>query len=576
MWLAAQFLIACNQAESRPDIHTLQKDYQHKLAQQNIGQLPDSAVYEGQFENGLFHGEGTLRWRNGDVYTGQFRQGLMHGKGRHIVPELFVYEGEFVDGLWEGQGEVQFTNNDSYSGEFKRGNFDGQGLFISYDGTRFEGQFKASRLNGKGKIAYPHGGIYEGDVVDWRMQGKGTYKMDGAVYSGDFVKDNQTGNGTIKYATGDKYNGEIKDWTPHGKGEYLDSKGNRYIGEYEYGVKHGQGKMEYKSGDVYVGNFESGTRQGEGTLTTVNVEGEKKTQTGWWEYDEFVGKKPKDLSQQGIFSRFMQRIQRYTKKKIDAEAIFYRQPHLMGQTLNTLATSNPDKIDMYFVGFAAYGSQDVFMKETRFAQKLFDDEFVTTGRSVVLINNHDVSSEVPLASTTNLRHLLADIGNKMDKENDILFLYLTSHGSKKEGLDVSLHGVPLNDLPPKKLNAILQESGIKWKVVVVSACYSGKFINQLQDEYTLVMTSSRADRKSFGCSDEADFTYFGRALFKHGIPKSSSFTDAFNMANDLVRTWEKKENYTHSEPQISHSQEILKQLQAWRNSLNTLAKMARN
>ncbi|WP_084683783.1 C13 family peptidase [Psychromonas hadalis] len=55
----------------------------------------------------------------------------------------------------------------------------------------------------------------------------------------------------------------------------------------------------------------------------------------------------------------------------------------------------------------------------------------------------------------------------------------------------------------------LLKSKIKWKVIVVSACYSGIYIETLADEYTLVMTASNAEQPSFGCSNSANFTYFG-------------------------------------------------------------------
>lgn len=574
--IVGALLVSCNQERSHPDIGTLQKNYQEKLAQQGMGQLPDSAIYEGEFKDGLFHGTGTLRWRNGVIYSGEFQQGMMHGKGKIISPEVFEYEGEFAAGLWDGQGKVSYTAGDSYRGQFRLGQFEGQGLFITFDGSRYEGQFQTGHLNGKGKIVYAHGGVYEGDVVKWRMNGSGTFTMNNTVYSGEFVNDIQQGIGSIKYESGDFYQGEIKNWLPQGKGEYHYRNGDRYKGEFANGVAQGHGTLSYKNGDVYEGEFREGSRHGTGAFTNVNIEGEKNTQAGWWEYNEFVGEKPKDTSEQGIIARMMQRLQRFTQTPIDAEKIFYSQPILLEKTLNGIAVSDPDKIDLYFVGFAAYGSQDVFMKETRYARELFDERYSTAGRSVLLINNHDITSDVPLASSTNLDLLLKDIGNKMDKDNDILFLYLTSHGSRKKGLDVSLRGLPLNDLSPETLDMLLDASGIKWKVIVISACYSGEFIDKLKDDYTLIMTSSRKDRKSFGCSDEAEFTYFGRALFKHGIPQTTSFTDAFVKADEMVRQWEAKEKYKHSEPQMWHSEQVLSHLQAWQDTLNTPARVARN
>ena len=50
----------------------------------------------------------------------------------------------------------------------------------------------------------------------------------------------------------------------------------------------------------------------------------------------------------------------------------------------------------------------------------------------------------------------------------------------------------------------------------------------------------RADCTSFGCADENDFTYFGRALFKESLPQAANLSDAFAKAQALVQEWEAK------------------------------------
>src|SRR5438477_3622660 len=99
----------------------------------------------------------------------------------------------------------------------------------------------------------------------------------------------------------------------------------------------------------------------------------------------------------------------------------------------------------------------------------------------------------------------------------------------------------LLNLPARELGHLLKESGILWKVIVVSACYSGGFIEPLRDDSTLIITAARYDRTSFGCADENEFTYFGRAYFKESLPHASSFQDAFHKAEVLVTEWEAKE-----------------------------------
>jgi hypothetical protein len=102
-------------------------------------------------------------------------------------------------------------------------------------------------------------------------------------------------------------------------------------------------------------------------------------------------------------------------------------------------------------------------------------------------------------------------------------------------------------------------------VVVVSACYSGGFIDPLRDDSTLIITAARYDRSSFGCADENDFTYFGRAFFKEALPASRSFQDAFSKADALVAEWERKDQpgQDRSLPQIYSTPTINAQLARW-------------
>ena len=105
---------------------------------------------------------------------------------------------------------------------------------------------------------------------------------------------------------------------------------------------------------------------------------------------------------------------------------------------------------------------------------------------------------------------------------------------------------------------------------MVSACYSGGFIDALHDERTLVITAARRDRRSFGCADENDFTHFGRAFFKESLPKAGSFQDAFRRADALIGEWERKEvpEDERSLPQLSTSSAIEIHLKRWWGQLS--------
>jgi hypothetical protein len=205
--------------------------------------------------------------------------------------------------------------------------------------------------------------------------------------------------------------------------------------------------------------------------------------------------------------------------------------------------------ELYFLGVAGFAPQDVFLKEIRSAQQLFDRRFGTRGRSMVLVNNVQTAATVPLAGLRNLQAALTGIARKMDVERDVLFLFLTSHGGADE-FAIEYPPLPLSNLTAEELRAMLDRAGVKWRVIVISACYSGSFIPALEDKQTLVVTAAAADRSSFGCSSENDFTYFGDAYIGHALEHQNSFIDGFEEARRSIAQREHAERLTPSEPQI--------------------------
>jgi hypothetical protein len=113
----------------------------------------------------------------------------------------------------------------------------------------------------------------------------------------------------------------------------------------------------------------------------------------------------------------------------------------------------------------------------------------------------------------------------MNGESDILFLVLTSHGSP-DGLAVTA-GRRAETLKPSTLAEMLERTGVRRKVVVISACYSGVFIPRLANADTLVITAADANHASFGCEDKAKWTYFGDAFFNIALRQTKTLKEAF-------------------------------------------------
>lgn len=241
--------------------------------------------------------------------------------------------------------------------------------------------------------------------------------------------------------------------------------------------------------------------------------------------------------------------------RIDYEAVMYAQPRLIDEMMAHVLPTEKSEPSTYFVGFASWAEQDVFIREVAQARDVVDQRLGTSGRSMLLVNHPTALEEVPLATVTNLETALRRLGRIMAPQKDTLILFLTSHGIENL-FAVQFPGFPLNHLTPQRLAQALDRSGIENLIVIISACHSGSFIPALSRPKTLVLTAARADRTSFGCENENDWTFFGNALFNHGLRKTTSFKDAFANAKVLISQWEAKEKFTPSEPQISMGPDI--------------------
>ena len=246
------------------------------------------------------------------------------------------------------------------------------------------------------------------------------------------------------------------------------------------------------------------------------------------------------------------------KKRLDVESIYSAQAGLIEDALDGVRPSREGVPEIYFVGFAPADTEDVFETEVKHVEALFRTTLGAEGRTVLLINSRGTVDELPLANGPNLAEVLERMGEKMGPE-DLLFLHITTHGSRKHRLAVSFENLGLKDLAAKKVAEIVNGAGLPWRVVVVSACFSGGFIRPLKSPRTMVITAANSRRTSFGCENGREYTYFGAAFYRDSLI-DADFRAAFDQAVPLVRAWEKEQGHKHSKPQIWVGREIARKL----------------
>ena len=248
------------------------------------------------------------------------------------------------------------------------------------------------------------------------------------------------------------------------------------------------------------------------------------------------------------------------------EQVLYAQPRKLRDALDKLGPRVPGKPNLYLVAFAGDGGEDVFRNEAEYAARMFRQRFGASAHALVLENNPASLSTRPLASWSNLEGALDGLAKVMQPD-DILMLYMATHGSEDHELLVDMDPLPLDQIGAQDLADILKEHPFKWKVVVVNACYSGGFIPPLAGAGTLVLTAARSDRSSFGCGSESELTYFGHAWLVDALNRTDNFVDAFAQARTEIAQWEQRDKLTPSEPQSYVGKGIEAQLDAWRKGI---------
>jgi peptidase C13-like protein len=206
------------------------------------------------------------------------------------------------------------------------------------------------------------------------------------------------------------------------------------------------------------------------------------------------------------------------------------------------AAEDPRK--MTVVSFGLFGDQGVFRSEANGAAQIVANRF--GGDPVVVRSNTKTGGS---ATVETLATTLQAEAKKMNRESDILFLILTSHGSP-DGLAV-VAGRLAETLKPSNLAEMLGRTAVRNKVVIISACYSGVFIPRLANDDTLVITAADANHPSFGCEDKAKWTYFGDAFFNAALRRANNLKDAFLLARSVLLRRELREGFEPSHPQMA-------------------------
>ena len=223
-------------------------------------------------------------------------------------------------------------------------------------------------------------------------------------------------------------------------------------------------------------------------------------------------------------------------------------PPAIQNAVAQLAPQRPGVIDLYALIVAGDGEGDVFRREADAVRQVLDERLGAKGRSLALVNHR--SAPRPEATLKSIELVLNAVAQRMDVAEDILFLHLTSHGAANHVLVLKHPAGELYGVSPQYLRTLLDRSGVRHRVLVISGCYTGGFIPQLATVDTMILTAANSVRQSYGCGNDSEITEYSRALYLKALQRTRSLREAAGIAVQLVHENERASKTEHSYPQV--------------------------
>lgn len=152
---------------------------------------------------------------------------------------------------------------------------------------------------------------------------------------------------------------------------------------------------------------------------------------------------------------------------------------------------------------------------------------------------------VRVASLQNIASTFRDLN--VDKQNGRCFVFMTSHGIKNQGFYLSQSGL----ITPDQMATLVDYAcGEVPTVILVSACYSGQFIETLAGDNRVILTAAIKDRPSFGCSTDTTYTFWDECVID-SFPVASTWEELYTEVRSCVTDKEIALGFNPSLPQAS-------------------------
>jgi Peptidase C13 family len=203
-----------------------------------------------------------------------------------------------------------------------------------------------------------------------------------------------------------------------------------------------------------------------------------------------------------------------------------------------------------FAGFAMNSTSKAFRSDVTSAEK-----FILSINPNAIIFKLDnpawgQSTIWPYSTMENMALVLAKV-TALARPQDKVVILMTTHGNV-DLLSINFSEKYYPSVDSKWINRNLNGLRGKPTLLLLSACYSGSFIDPLAGPSRIILTASAKDRSSFGCQFQSTNTYFIDSLLNQPTFLDSSIVQLMNTAKLEVDKREKEQKLTPpSLPQMS-------------------------
>ena len=204
---------------------------------------------------------------------------------------------------------------------------------------------------------------------------------------------------------------------------------------------------------------------------------------------------------------------------------------------------------LIFAGFAMHSQSKAFRNDVLTAERVA--RAIDPGAIVFKLSNPapGQAADWPYATSENIDLVLKKVG-ALARPQDKVIVLISTHGNV-DFLSINFSNTYYPHINANMLNQSLAALRGTPTLILISACYSGSFVEPLSAASRVILTASAKDRGSFGCQFHSTNTHFVDALLNQPSLSDRSIAQLMEQAKiDVDRRETKQKLSPSSSPQI--------------------------